>query len=137
LASVNSRLSAALARQREQAMLLQASAGGVRDILDELPMAVLGIDPDGLLVYANCRAQAFFRPPDLVLGLPVGPLVTQLLDRLEDVRRGGFETLPEAVQINGEMCTLWSRPLLNEAGQPRGQVLLCLTETQMACHEPV
>lgn len=137
LASVNSRLSAALARQREQAMLLQASAGGVRDILDELPLAVLGIDPDGLLVYANCRAQSFFRPPDLVLGLPVGPLVTDLLDRLDQRDDCDRRAPPETVEINGVTCTLWSRPLLNEAGQPRGQVLLCLTETLVACHEPV
>jgi PAS domain-containing protein len=42
----------------------------VREILDSLPLAVIGVDPDGLLVYANAQAHRLFPPQALALGVP-------------------------------------------------------------------
>ncbi len=68
LAAVNGKLERLLAQRREQAALLQASAEGTRGVLDDLPAAVLGIDPDGLVAYANRAALAAFEPDEGVVG---------------------------------------------------------------------
>lgn len=57
LASLNERLERLLNQQREQADLLAASAGSMRDVLDELPIGVLGLDADGALAFVNREAE--------------------------------------------------------------------------------
>ena len=56
LEALSVRLASALQAQREQSDLLAASASGARAVLDELPVAVLGIDPDGVVAYVNRAA---------------------------------------------------------------------------------
>lgn len=80
LERLNLRLAGLLARQREQAALLGASADGARGLLEDLPAAVLGVDPDGLVAYANRAAQQQLGHGGLVgrqlpevLPLPAGP----------------------------------------------------------------
>jgi len=66
LAGLNERLARLLDQKREQAELLAATAAGTRAVLDELPAAVLGVDPDGMIAYANRAAE---RALDEVEGL--------------------------------------------------------------------
>jgi PAS domain-containing protein len=126
LAHVNSQLSAALDRQREQAMLLQASVGGVREILDSLPLAVIGVDPDGLLVYANAQAHRLFPPQALALGVPAlpgrhgRPGSAGERAALQDPGPG----LPRLAPSAGRRARAW-----------RGDVLICLPISEDICHE--
>ncbi len=125
MAHVNSQLSAALDRQREQALLLQASVGGVREILNSLPLAVIGLDPDGLLVYANAQAHRLFPPETLALGVPA---------------RAGMPGLASAgsqehCEIQGQACRVWRHRLGAESGAWRGDVLICLPISEDLCHE--
>jgi diguanylate cyclase (GGDEF)-like protein/PAS domain S-box-containing protein len=57
LAAVNARLAQAAANQREHADLMALMAGSMRDVLDELPAALIGIDPEGLVAFVNRRAE--------------------------------------------------------------------------------
>ena len=125
LAHVNSQLSAALDRQREQAMLLQASVGGVREILDSLPLAVIGVDPDGLLVYANAQAHRLFPPQALALGVPA-------LAGMAGLAPQGSE---QHCKIQGQVCRVWRHRLGVEPGAWRGDVLICLPISEDICHE--
>ena len=81
LADLNVRLEHLLARQREQAQLVQTSVGGLRDIVDLLPAALVGVDPDGALVFMNQMACTLL--PDAIGclgGEPGGELSTLLQD---------------------------------------------------------
>lgn len=57
LAALNERLERLLGQQRGHAELLVASAEGTRGVLDELPVAVLGVDVEGVVAYANRAAE--------------------------------------------------------------------------------
>ncbi|HZF79108.1 MAG TPA: EAL domain-containing protein [Rubrivivax sp.] len=75
LATLNEKLAHTLGQQRDQAQLLEASAASLRDVFDELPVPVLGVDADGLLGFANREAEA-------QLPLLSSCLATQLVDQL-------------------------------------------------------
>ena len=56
LARLNEQLARAAAEQREHAGVMADMAGGLREVLDEMPLPVLGIDPEGLVAFVNRRA---------------------------------------------------------------------------------
>ncbi|WP_022981605.1 EAL domain-containing protein [Ideonella sp. B508-1] len=124
LAHVNSQLSAALDRQREQGLLLQASVGGVREILDSLPLAVIGVDADDLLVYANAQAHQLFPPQVLALGLPAQAGIARLAPVGGEAR----------CRIQGQACRVWRHRLGGGPGPWRGDVLICLPLSEDVCH---
>jgi len=119
LASLNERLEQSLLQQRQQAELLQASSGGLREILDELPAAVVGIDTEGMVAYINREA------------LVVLPEAADLLGRM------AAEALPEDLQfqpdephaserqvrIDGRHFRAFRRPL-RKGRVPRGALWL-------------
>jgi len=79
LEALSVRLASALQAQREQSDLLAASASGAREVLDELPVAVLGIDPDGVVAYVN-RAASELLPQALgAVGSVADEIFPQLL----------------------------------------------------------
>jgi CheY-like chemotaxis protein len=56
LANLNSRLEQLLSQQRAHADMLTASAGSMRQLVEELPAALAAIDPDGQIVFVNREA---------------------------------------------------------------------------------
>jgi len=56
LATLNARLEQLLSQQREHADMLEASAGSMRQLVEELPAAVAAVDPDGQIVFVNREA---------------------------------------------------------------------------------
>ncbi|MFO1271048.1 MAG: EAL domain-containing protein [Rubrivivax sp.] len=106
LASLNERLERVVARQREQADLLAHGAGSMRELLDELPAPVLGIDPDGTIAFSNGEAER------LLAGGALGRPAAELLE--------GDDT---AVRIAGQPWRLLARPY-GEAHQARLVVLV-------------
>jgi len=102
LASLNHKLERLLAQQREQAALLLASAEGSRSLLDDLPVAVLGVDPDGIVAYANRAA-----PPGL-LGSQTGP-----------------ERADHRIELAGRHYPVLAAEM-SHAGTPRGRLLVLL-----------
>ncbi|MBC7938144.1 MAG: EAL domain-containing protein, partial [Chitinophagaceae bacterium] len=57
LATLNDKLARTLLQQRGQVDLLAASRSNLREVFEELPLAVLGIDGQGVLVFANREAE--------------------------------------------------------------------------------
>lgn len=80
LANANARLAQLLGQQREHAELLAANADSVRALLDDLPAAVIGVDPDGVVVFVNRSADEMLPHAAELLGrhadevLPAGVL---------------------------------------------------------------
>lgn len=56
LAKLNGRLEQLLSQQREQSEILAASAGSMRQLVEELPAAVAAVDPEGQIVFVNREA---------------------------------------------------------------------------------
>ncbi|MEK8034041.1 EAL domain-containing protein [Ideonella sp. DXS29W] len=60
LAAANRRLEHSVRREHDLLRTMQTAAGNARDMVDLVPIAIFGFDPDGLLVYANQRARKVF-----------------------------------------------------------------------------
>jgi diguanylate cyclase (GGDEF)-like protein/PAS domain S-box-containing protein len=123
LAVVNARLERLLAQQHNQAELLEASAGGMREMIEGLPVAVLGLDPDGLVVFVNREAEAVFSGTDLI-GSPA--------DDVLDIRGG---SLASVLHVGDQSWRVMRREFTVQ-GQPRGHLLLLLPH-ELAMAEPV
>lgn len=61
LAELNQRLQTLLSAQREQNQREVGSREAAQELLDAVPVPVLGVDDEGLLVFANAPAQALCR----------------------------------------------------------------------------
>jgi CheY-like chemotaxis protein len=119
LAGLNARLEHLLEQQRQHADLLQAQASQSRDLIDELPAAVLGVDPDGLVAMANRRAEALWSDAGGLLGRVAGELVPEWNPAVESAIDG----TGAAVTICGRAYRMVARPMSGIAGV-RGSLLL-------------
>lgn len=125
LAGLNLRLQRMLAQQREHADLLLAGAGGLHDLLDSLPMALWGLDPDGLLVYCNAAASELASVSPCRPGeRPAGEL-RYLLARLEDGQARG-RAGSRMLHVAEHHGIAWLCPLTDRQGQARGHTLVLL-----------
>ncbi len=122
LAELNRRLELSLERQRQTATLMQASAGGARDMVDVLPAAVFGIDPEGMLAYLNPCAAELIPDAMVSLGCEQAPGLQSILATLRAA--GG------AARGGGIPLTIKHRPYLGwlrrlpESDPIRGEVLV-------------
>lgn len=117
LAALNARLAQAATQQREHADLMALMAGSLRDVLDELPAAVIGIDPEGLVAFVNRRAERCWPEAAALLGQCATALPWQ-----------GFQTMgegPQQVQAGGTEHRVTVRPLRH--GGLEGGRLVMLT----------
>lgn len=124
-ASLNRRMTSLLAQQRQQAELVEAGAGGARDLLELMPAAVLGIDPEGTLAYLNERASEIFPQALGGLGQPPAAELARVLDQLREGPPQGLVTLG-AQQWRG-----WLRHI-DGAEFDRGDLLVLLPCSQDA-----
>ncbi|MFM2066028.1 MAG: hypothetical protein RLZZ584_937 [Pseudomonadota bacterium] len=117
LATLNERLERLLSQQREHTELLAAGADGLRDLLDDLPLPLLGVDPEGFVAYANRGAERLLCSS----GSPLGQALTDTLPAHE--LRG--EDGSAALLIAGEHFRLMTQAL-GDAQHSRGQLVLLL-----------
>jgi len=124
LAELNLQLESLLARQKQQAQLVQTSVGGLRDIVELLPAALVGIDPDGALVFMNQAATGLLPEAMAYLGRePEGELAS-LLQRLPTQPAGG--TRPPVKMALGQGTALAWRQRLPASSARQGELLLLL-----------
>ena len=79
LAAANERLEMVLNNQQQQIDQEAARANAVRDMLDLVPVPLLGVDPDGVIVLANQEAQRVLGHRTAVLGEPAEAVLQQPL----------------------------------------------------------
>lgn len=125
LALANERLEHMLARQKEQALLVQTSAGGLHDLVDQLPAALLGIDPAGSLVFVNHKACTLLPGAAACLGGEPDAELVALLQKVPKVAPGEPPGVPCAVSLGTGRILAWRQALPNRsAGQ--GEFLMLL-----------
>jgi CheY-like chemotaxis protein len=141
LAGLNLRLQRMLAQQRDHAELLLAGAGGMHELLDSLPVALLGLDPEDLLVYCNATAAQLLpvslcrlgeRPPvelqQLLAGLEEEGQAGQAVSRVPGHPAGG-----RLVRVAQQPCIAWLCSLADRGGQPRGRTLVLMAADETVC----
>lgn len=124
LAALNEKLARTLGEQRGQAELLEASAASMRDVFDELPAPVFGIDADGTLGFANREAE--HRLPLLSAWLG-NQLVDQLPPELQACLAGS--TAQCCTTLEGQHFHVRRGNLAARGGNAGGHLLL-LTPTE-------
>lgn len=118
LAELNQRLQTLLSAQREQNRLEVGSREAAQELLDAVPVPVLGVDDEGLLVFANAPAQALCRLRGEFLGGAAAEHLPQSLRRALD----GDSIL---VTLAGRRWWAMSRLLV---GNARGRLLVLLPQ---------
>ena len=117
---MNARLERLLACQRDHTALLAANAEHTRGLLDNLPAAVLGVDPDGLVAYANLMADSTLADAGGLLGRPLGKVLPDF-----DPTAAGTR----AMDLAGRPHLVRGHPL-GAGSASRGQLLILL-------HQPI
>jgi CheY-like chemotaxis protein len=120
LAGLNARLGHLLEQQRQHAELLQVHASHSRDLVDELPAAVLGVDPDGLIMMINRCAETLWPEAGDLIGRPAYELIPHFEARCDQGARASSE-LP----INGRTYRVVSSRMSGQAGE-RGSVVMLM-----------
>lgn len=118
LAELNQRLQTLLSAQREQNQREAGSREAAQELLDAVPVPVLGVDDEGLLVFANAPAQALCR----LRGEFLGGTATEHLP--QSLRRA-LEGDSILVTLAGRRWWAMSRLLV---GNARGRLLVLLPQ---------
>ena len=118
LAALNQRLETLLSAQREQNLREIGSREAAQDLLDAVPVPVLGVDDEGLLVFANAPAQVLCGLRGEFLG---GAATEHLPPNLQ--RTLGRDAI--LVMLAGRRWWAMSRPLI---GNARGRLLVLLPQ---------
>jgi len=119
LAAVNGRLEQLLSQQREHVDLLAASAGNMRQLVEELPAAVAAVDSDGQIVFVNREASELLPGATGWIGRNVrdawpGPFAAAVLDDLQ---------ASDGVELDGRRFTV-SKRRLPAGASPQNLLLL-------------
>ena len=126
-ASLNRRMSALLTQQREHVELAQASASGVRELLEMMPAAVLGLDPEGTLAYVNQRACELFPTAQADLGNLPAAAIDEVLRALRERGCDGH-----LLQIGGQHWRGWLRQIEGHELQ-RGDLAVLMPSSCDGC----
>lgn len=116
LEALSVRLASGLQAQREQSELLAASATGAREVLDELPLAVLGIAPDGVVAYVNRAAAELLPEAQGAVGSVADEIFPQLLGCA--LPTGGE---PVNLQLSSQPYRAISQCMAGTASSPQGR----------------
>lgn len=108
LAAANQRFERSLLQQREQTELLTAGADRMREVLDDLPAAVLAVDDEETLVFANREAERLLPGCSGGLGGPLDDALPE--DFLQQLRQGLGGHGPQRLQLGDETFLLLAAP---------------------------
>lgn len=122
LAMANQRLERLVCEEGDRRLAMQNAAGASRDALDGLPMAVFGIDDDGMLAYVNRLAVQQWPQWSSALGGDPVPSMRQVLAGLEEPALSS-DTDGLHADIEGRNARVWVRPLAGQQ-QALGHLVL-------------
>jgi PAS domain-containing protein len=88
LAQANRRLEELLQQKQQQINRDEVSLDIVREALQQIPLAVIGVDDSDTIVFANDEAQALFEDTPSILGSDVNHLIPDLAHATNNGIRG-------------------------------------------------
>lgn len=120
LAAMNDKLAQAVARQDARAALVAAGADGMREVLEQLPLAIFGFDVDGTLSFVNRAAEGVLPQAAAMLGqcaeFALPPALVAAVAAADDA--------PQSVRLGNREYEATSRSL--EHGSAAGGCVLML-----------
>jgi EAL domain-containing protein (putative c-di-GMP-specific phosphodiesterase class I)/CheY-like chemotaxis protein len=127
LATANHRLGEMLKQQQQQIVRDEVSLDIVREALQKIPLAVIGIDDDDTVVFANDAAQNLFEDIHSILGSDVNQLIPDLVHATPNSNRG----LQCIAEIDGKFYEVVARRM-GRGSQSRGKLLTISTYKAIA-----
>jgi len=118
LADLNRRLQAALQAQREQIDRDEARLDMARDVLESLPVPVIGVDVEGVVAFVNQQAERLVAPAGELIG-------NDACDVLPEALRAAPENVATLIELGGQPYQLVWRPIAN-GNNERGRLLVLL-----------
>jgi CheY-like chemotaxis protein len=122
LATANHRLGEMLKQQQQQIVRDEVSLDIVREALQKIPLAVIGIDDDDTVVFANDAAQNLFEDIHSILGSDVNQLIPDLVHATPNSNRG----MQCIAEIDGKFYEVVARRM-GRGSQSRGKLLTIST----------
>jgi CheY-like chemotaxis protein len=118
LAEVNNKLQSALDSQREQITRDEARIDMAREVLECIPIPVLGIDVEGVVAFVNAQAERIIAPASVL----IGELADEVLPAQLRNRSGGA---PVNMVLDDKAYQALYRDITSDEGV-RGQLLVLL-----------
>jgi PAS domain-containing protein len=117
LAESNQRQQDMLARQRDRLGLQESRAAHAQELLERLPAPLIGLDPDGTIVFVNAEARSLIGGGQALIGLPARRMLPADWGLDDSVRRQ-----PRRVVVGGRRFVL-SRAAMGDATASNGEML--------------
>jgi len=121
LSEVNERLQGLLSTQRERINREESSLTATREILDNIPAAVLGIDLEGMIAFVNADAELLFGPDKVVLGCNAEDVLSAELRQCWRAADGVYHDTVQSERPYRVVC----RPI-GDGTQSRGKLLVLM-----------
>jgi len=126
LALVNQRLEGLLAKQREQTSLEESRAANARDVLENVPTPIIGVDCDGMIAFINLDAQALLPDAGALIGCDADDALPSELRETLQMDDGLYRRL----SIGGRRYQAVCRTM-KEGSSARGKLLVITPELDM------
>ncbi|MDB5989419.1 MAG: response regulator [Herbaspirillum sp.] len=129
LAATNSQLDALLQQKELRIESDEITINIAQEVLQHLPLAVIGLDEDNLIVLANATADSLFAPEGPMLGKDITAVIPSLLNDLQQDGNTGDsgETQKCLLEINNESFMALLRPM-GRHSQSRGKLLALIKQ---------
>lgn len=125
LAEANRQLEEVLKQKQQQIARDEISLGIVREVLQNVPLPVIGLDDDDLVAFVNTAAQTLFSEFGLILGSDAKLLMPELFHALDSAGEGE----QCFAELNGTLFQVISHTM-GKGSQSRGR-LMTLTKYEV------
>ena len=100
LAAANAAMQALVSQQQHQISRDEVSLGIAREVLQFLPLAVIGLDDEGMIAFINASAANLFERGAALLGNEAALVLPQLFDGQDTPRLAAIDGQPYVVAIH-------------------------------------
>jgi CheY-like chemotaxis protein len=100
LAAANAAMQALVSQQQHQISRDEVSLGIAREVLQFLPLAVIGLDDEGMIAFINASAANLFERGAALLGNEAALVLPQLFDGQDTPRLAAIDGQPYVVAVH-------------------------------------
>lgn len=125
LASTNSKLAELVQQKQQQINLDEINLNVARELLQLLPLAVIGLDDEGVVAFVNDAADTLLQGYGSLLGCEAAQVMPDLVPDLLPGHLAGLTPSSKRVQFSGQPYDVVARPM-GVSSQSRGTLItLC------------
>lgn len=118
LAAANKQLGMVLKQKQQKIARDEVSLDIVREVLEHLPLPIIGLDNQAMVVFMNAASTAFLAPIGLMPGCDLAYVLPSLSESIHDIR----EHVTRVVEIDGAWFSVTCRSM-GAQSQSRGRLI--------------